>query len=84
MDQVDRQRLKKISGVLKENLVVLSQVEEYLGIFFDDKFSFEDGGWMLIRFSGTEPLIRVYCETTHVHKVQAILDSGLKIVGLTR
>jgi nondiscriminating glutamyl-tRNA synthetase len=40
--QVDRHQLIKISGVLKENLVVLSQVEEYLGIFFDEKFFFED------------------------------------------
>lgn len=48
------------------------------------KFSFEDGGWLLIRFSGTEPLIRVYCETTQADKVQAILDGGLNIAGLTR
>ena len=41
--QVDRNHLAKISGVLKENLVVLSQIEEYLGIFFDEKFFFEDG-----------------------------------------
>jgi len=43
IDQMDRQWLNQISGVLKENLVVLSQVEEYLGIFFDEKFFFEDG-----------------------------------------
>jgi glutamyl-tRNA synthetase len=41
--QVDRNNLINISGALKENLVVLSQIDEYLGIFFDEKFSFEDG-----------------------------------------
>jgi len=46
------------------------------------KFLLEDGGWLLIRFSGTEPIIRVYCETTHENKVQAILQDGLKIAGL--
>lgn len=46
------------------------------------KFSLEDGGWLLVRFSGTEPLIRVYCETTHEDKVQAILDAGLEIAGI--
>lgn len=46
------------------------------------KFSLEDGGWMLIRFSGTEPLIRVYCETTHKDKVHDILQQGLKIAGI--
>jgi phosphomannomutase len=46
------------------------------------QFKLEDGGWMLIRFSGTEPIIRVYCETMHQDKVQAILQDGLKIAGL--
>jgi len=46
------------------------------------KFNLEDGGWLLIRFSGTEPKMRVYCETTHEDKVQAILQDGLRIAGL--
>jgi len=46
------------------------------------KFSLEDGGWLLIRFSGTEPIMRVYCETTHQDRVQAILQDGLKVAGL--
>lgn len=46
------------------------------------QFRLEDGGWMLIRFSGTEPIMRVYCETRHADKVQAILQDGLKIAGL--
>jgi alpha-D-glucose phosphate-specific phosphoglucomutase len=46
------------------------------------QFKLADGGWMLIRFSGTEPIMRVYCETTHKDKVQAILNDGLKIAGL--
>ncbi len=46
------------------------------------KFNLEDGGWMLIRFSGTEPIMRVYCETTHQDKVKAILADGLKVAGL--
>jgi phosphomannomutase len=46
------------------------------------QFKLEDGGWMLIRFSGTEPIMRVYTETMHGDKVQAILQDGLKIAGL--
>lgn len=46
------------------------------------QFKLEDGGWMLIRFSGTEPILRVYCETRHADKVQAILQDGLKIAGI--
>ncbi|HLF74675.1 MAG TPA: phosphoglucomutase/phosphomannomutase family protein [Anaerolineales bacterium] len=46
------------------------------------QFKLEDGGWMLIRFSGTEPIMRVYCETMHQDKVKAILEDGLRIAGL--
>jgi len=46
------------------------------------QFKLEDGGWLLIRFSGTEPIMRVYCETMHQDKVQAILDDGLKVAGI--
>ena len=41
-----------------------------------------DEGWLLIRFSGTEPVIRVYCETTQETKVQELLSAGLGIAGL--
>ena len=73
----------------KENRIISAKPEKIAGLKvtgfnFEDgyKFSLEDGGWLLIRFSGTEPLIRVYCETTHKDKVQEILKSGLKIAGI--
>jgi len=47
------------------------------------KFAFEDRGWLLVRFSGTEPLIRVYCETTHKDKVDALLQAGLDLAGVS-
>jgi phosphomannomutase len=46
------------------------------------RYMLEDGGWLLIRFSGTEPLIRIYTETTDKARVQAILADGRKLVGL--
>jgi len=46
------------------------------------KFLMGENGWVLIRLSGTEPIVRVYTETTHGDKVQAILQDGLKIAGL--
>lgn len=48
------------------------------------KYEMEDGGWLLIRFSGTEPIIRVYTETTKQEKVSEILDAGLGLAGLKR
>jgi len=46
------------------------------------KFSLGENGWLLIRFSGTEPIIRVYTETTAKDRVQAILEDGLRLAGL--
>ncbi|MGD0613378.1 MAG: phosphoglucomutase/phosphomannomutase family protein [Anaerolineales bacterium] len=77
-DRQDRERMilnanpKTIAGL---KVMELSTVDGY-------QFKLEDGGWMLIRFSGTEPIIRVYCETMHGDKVQAILQDGLKVAGL--
>jgi phosphomannomutase len=47
------------------------------------KYNLSDGGFLLIRFSGTEPIIRVYTETTREEQVQANLDAGLKLAGLS-
>ena len=49
IDQTNPQWLNQISELLKENLVVLSQAEQYLGIFFDEKFFFEDGAKGILR-----------------------------------
>lgn len=38
------------------------------------KFCLGDGYWLLIRFSGTEPLLRLYCEAPSVAQVEATLS----------
>jgi phosphomannomutase len=37
---------------------------------------------MLVRFSGTEPLLRIYTETTDGDAVQAILEDGKHLAGI--
>lgn len=46
------------------------------------KYLLSDGGWLVIRFSGTEPIMRFYVETTQDNKRQDVLDAGLKLAGL--
>jgi phosphomannomutase len=46
------------------------------------RFDLEDGGWLMVRFSGTEPLLRIYCETTHGNRVQQLLDAGCDLAGV--
>ncbi|MFP4589554.1 MAG: phosphoglucomutase/phosphomannomutase family protein [Candidatus Acetothermia bacterium] len=39
------------------------------------KLRFEDG-WLLLRPSGTEPLLRIYCEMDRMEKVDRVLESA--------
>jgi phosphomannomutase len=51
----------------------------------DDGFKFylEDGSWALVRFSGTEPLIRVYSEAPDRARVDELLGALELYLGLT-
>jgi glutamyl-tRNA synthetase len=49
IDQTNHQWFNQISGILKDNLVVLSEAEQYLGIFFDEKFCFEEGAKTILQ-----------------------------------
>lgn len=44
------------------------------------KFWTPDGSWLLVRFSGTEPLVRVYAEAQAAGQRDAILDAGEGLV----
>jgi phosphomannomutase len=44
------------------------------------KFFADDGSWLLIRFSGTEPLVRVYTEAVSQQAVDEIVAAGEAIV----
>ena len=46
------------------------------------KIYFENGGWIIARFSGTEPLIRIFCEMESVEKAEAITQILRTFVGL--
>ncbi|MDC0835250.1 phosphoglucomutase/phosphomannomutase family protein [Geitlerinema sp. CS-897] len=38
------------------------------------KFRLEDGSWLLVRFSGTEPVLRLYCEAADLQQVRSTLE----------
>jgi phosphomannomutase len=41
----------------------------------------EDGSWLLVRPSGTEPKLRVYAEASTEARVEAVLDAGRELVA---
>ena len=46
------------------------------------RFTLQDGSWLLIRFSGTEPLLRIYSESESLDRVDQILDFGQELTGV--
>ena len=69
-----------IQAALPDSIAGMKMIEKVTVDGF--KFVLEDGGWLLVRFSGTEPLIRVYCETTHEDKVDEIIAEGMRLSGI--
>jgi phosphomannomutase len=70
--RIDAARPETLAGLRVTDIVTLDGY----------KYVLEGGGWLLIRFSGTEPIIRVYCETTDESKVKPLLEEGLRLAGL--
>jgi alpha-D-glucose phosphate-specific phosphoglucomutase len=45
------------------------------------RFFLANESWLLIRFSGTEPLVRIYAEAESLERVRKLLDEGKKFIG---
>ena len=69
-DKIRRKLPKKING---------RKVAELL-TFDGLKILFDNDEWLLIRPSGTEPVLRIYAETALKKDTQALLDFGEKLV----
>jgi phosphomannomutase len=63
-----RQQLKTttLTEVAGQSVVDCLTIDGY-------KFRLEDGSWLLIRFSGTEPVLRLYCEAPTPEQVRHTL-----------
>ncbi|PYQ28560.1 MAG: hypothetical protein DMF56_15080 [Acidobacteria bacterium] len=74
MEQCARLIERVRSGELDDRFgVPLANREEKDGV----KMNFTDGGWLLFRKSGTEPIIRIYCESPDAARVQSMLDRAV-------
>ncbi len=45
-------------------------------------FILADTAWLLIRFSGTEPLLRIYAESSTLDRVEKLLKTGRELAGV--
>ncbi len=46
------------------------------------RFILADTTWLLIRFSGTEPVLRIYAESNSLARVERLLELGKKLAGV--
>jgi len=44
------------------------------------KYIFDDGSWILLRMSGTEPVVRCYAETNTKKDLEVLIETGSKFV----
>jgi len=70
--------LKKLKANFPKDIADRAVVNTNLSDGF--KFTLSDGSWLLIRFSGTEPLVRIYSEAGSHDLVQKILAAGKALV----
>ncbi|MBL9135832.1 MAG: phosphoglucomutase/phosphomannomutase family protein [Verrucomicrobiales bacterium] len=61
----------KIGGVRVAKVETLDGVK-YVGV---------DGSWLMVRASGTEPIVRVYAEATSAGRLEKLLRLGRTLVG---
>lgn len=70
MDKLEKETPRELVGVKVKNVNKLDGVKLILA----------DGSWVLVRPSGTEPLVRIYVESDKEQKLQVILEAVRNLV----
>ncbi len=75
-----KSRLQKKLMVDKE-LPAFTEKVDHVSYMDGCKVYFEDG-WIIVRFSGTEPLLRVFCEMPTLERAEAVCGQMADFLGL--
>ena len=75
---------EQLYTTLMENKLIPELPEEIDKISYMDgsKVYFKNGGWVIARFSGTEPLLRIFCEMPTLESAKEICGIYEKFLGL--
>jgi len=60
VNQIDPTTLTQIAEATRENLVVLSQIKDYLGIFFDERFAFDEEARTILLDTENQETLRIW------------------------
>jgi alpha-D-glucose phosphate-specific phosphoglucomutase len=79
-DEIKQQMLAKMSAspaarIGGQKVVKLDTTDGF-------RYKLEDGSWLLLRFSGTEPLVRIYAECGNPDEVQKLIQYGQDMAGV--
>jgi phosphomannomutase len=69
----DEKRVASVKSLLGKKVV---EVKDFDGV----KLICEDESWLMLRPSGTEPLVRAYSEAKSLKQAKALLDCGKKLL----
>ena len=72
-EPVDLNRIKTIDSILGKKVV---ERKDFDGV----KLICEDESWLMFRPSGTEPLVRIYCEASSLKKAKTLIQHGASIL----
>ena len=75
-------REKILQKIDKEGIGLMASELHDLNKSDGFKFNFKNGSWMLIRFSGTEPLLRTYAEGNSQEEVDALLTTAQELITI--
>lgn len=79
-----QEKKEEMNHILMEQKLLPELPEEIDHISYLDgsKVYFKNGGWIIARFSGTEPLLRIFCEMPEAAAAAEICDIYEEFLGL--
>ena len=77
----NRLRDAKASSINGRKVISQGLIEEENQIA-GSRFVLEDNSWVILRFSGTEPLLRIYSEGENPEKVSGLIEAARALIGV--
>ncbi len=82
-----REDLKVEGGLNLVKNLKEKEIKEFAGLKIKEKdttdgvkFIFEDDSWLLLRASGTEPVLRIYAETPSLKTTEKLIEEAKKLI----